>query len=408
MENKQKLPFIAILYRILILFYLCWGSHAWFTWWADFTDKNMTIVVNIIFFLIAESYRRAKKIHLSKDNSVITAIIFLVLAVITGTESFGPLLIPNTLFRFYPLYVLLSDKDNAPSILSFLVTSISVILVPGLVMHIIDLIEGMPMSIPSVYGDSYAYIFFNYGFMLKSIGFEEGTGRFMSIFIEPGYLGILLAFLLYASRFDLKKTQTWILLGGLVFSFSLFGFVSSLIGYTFIRFSKNRAINKILLFVLLLVPIYFIGVSYNNGDNPVNKLIIERLQPDDEKGFTGNNRVGESFDYYFEQMVLDGSILTGMGNTKAENVFADENGIHGAGYKRYCVINGALSALLFLLFYFFVAPRRNFEKNKVYLYGLLVMFILAFIIQATPLSTTWLTCYMLGYANDSNEKAIYK
>ena len=409
MENKQKLPFIAILYRILILFYLCWGSHAWFTWWADFTDKNITIALNIIFFLIAECYRRRMSIVLKRDKRIGIAVLCLVIAVVSGTESFGPLLIPNTLLRIYPLYVLLSDKDNAPSILSFLVTSMSVILVPGLIMHIIDLTVGMPISVPSVYGESYAYIFFNYFFLLKPIAeYEAESGRFFSIFIEPGYLGILLSFPLYASKFDLTKKQTWILICGLIASFSLFGIVSSLVGYILIRLSKDLAVKKIVLFILLSLPVYYFGVTYNNGNNIINSLIIERLQPDDEKGISGNNRVGEVCDAYFDQMVADGSILYGMGYTKAEKMLGDETGIHGAGFKFFCIINGALSAVLFLLFYFYVAPRRYIGKNKIYLWGLFLIYILAFFTQATPLATTWLTCYMLGYANDSNEKAIYQ
>lgn len=408
MNNKHKHLTISYLYRILILFYLCWGSHAWFTWWADFTDKYMTFVVNIVFFLIAEFYRRTMKVVLAKDSGILVALTFLLLAIFTSTDSFGPLLIPNALLRMYPLYVLLSDKKNAPSILSFLMTSISVILIPGLVMHVIDIAVGMPIGFPSVYGDSYAYIFSNYGFMLKPMAdYETDSGRFFSVFIEPGYLGVLLSLLLYASKFDFKKKQTWILLCGLLASFSLSGIVTTIIGYTFIRLSKDMVIKKMFLYVVLLLPVYFIGISYNDGDNQVNNLIIKRLQPDKENGLSGNNRVGEDFDIYFEKMVADGSILFGMGQVKAEKIFADENGIHGAGYKRYCVINGALSAIFFLLFYFYLGPRRYLGKNKVYLWGLFVMYILSFLPLGYALSQTWLTCYMIGYVNDSNKNAIY-
>lgn len=62
-----------------------------------------------------------------------------------------------------------------------------------------------------------------------------------------------------------------------------------------------------LLYVVLLLPVYYIGISYNDGDNQVNNLIISRLMPDKEKGFSGNNRVSEDFDIYFEkwsQMVV--------------------------------------------------------------------------------------------------------
>lgn len=409
MGNKIKLPFIVILYRILILFYLCWGAHAWFTWWIDFLDKNETLSVNIIVFLIAEMYRRKMSIPIINDKSIVSAILCLILGQVTG-NSFGPLLIPSLLLRMYPIYILLCDEKNSPAVLSFLVNTIAIILVPGLILHFYNQSVGLPPSIPSIYGDSLSYIFFNYGFMLQPIAdYESDSGRFFSIFIEPGYLGVLLAFLLYASKFDMRKKQTWILLVGLFASFSLSGIMSSVIGYIFVKASKNMPIKKVVVFLLLLMPVYFVGLEYNGGDNKVNELIIQRLQPDEEKGFSGNNRVGELFDIYFEQMIEDGSILTGMGIDKANKLLSDDNGmIHGAGYKRYFVINGLLSGLFFFLFYFFMGPGRPMQKNKRYLWGLYVMFIISFLPLGYPLSTTWLVGYALGYANDTNNNAIYK
>ena len=108
-------------------------------------------------------------------------------------------------------------------------------------------------------------------------------------------------------------------------------------------------------------------------------------------------------------MIEDGSILTGMGIDKANKLLSDDNGmIHGAGYKRYFVINGLLSGLFFFLFYFFMGPGRPMQKNKRYLWGLYVMFIISFLPLGYPLSTTWLVGYALGYANDTNNNAIYK
>ena len=113
MGNKLKLPFIVILYRMLILFYLCWGAHAWFTWWIDFLDKNETLFVNIIIFLIAETYRRKMSIPIINDKSIVSAILCLILGQVTG-NAFGPMLIPNLLLRMYPIYILLCDDESNP------------------------------------------------------------------------------------------------------------------------------------------------------------------------------------------------------------------------------------------------------------------------------------------------------
>jgi hypothetical protein len=403
----QNNKVVVILYKVLILFYLCWGSHAWFTWWADFFEGFEDILVYSIFAVIAELYRRKMRIGLLYDTKLVLAILCMIIGQVLGSP-FGPLLIPRLLLQFYPLYVLLSDYQNTPHILHFLMKCIAFILIPGLILHLIDLSIGLPALIPSIYGDSISYIFFNYGFLLKPIAdYESDSGRFFSIFIEPGYLGVLLALLLYASRFDFSKKTTWVLCAGLIASFSLSGIVTALIGFFIIRVCNHNA-KKVILPILLLIPVYFVGESYNRGDNYLNNLIIQRLQPDKKKGIAGNNRVGDEFDLYFDRMLNDGSILFGMGGKKATVMLGDKDGmIHGAGYKRYCVINGALSALFFFLFYYFLGIARHKNKNRIYLWGLFTMFVVSFIPLGYPLSTTWLTCIVLGHVNDRNKNAIY-
>ena len=71
----QNNKVVVFLYKVLILFYLCWGAHAWFTWWADFFEGFEDILVYSIFAVIAELYRRKMRIELLRDTKLVLAIL---------------------------------------------------------------------------------------------------------------------------------------------------------------------------------------------------------------------------------------------------------------------------------------------------------------------------------------------
>lgn len=56
------------------------------------------------------------------------------------------------------------------------------------------------------------------------------------------------------------------------------------------------------------------GISYNGGRNVLNEKILSRLQYDEDKGISGNNRTSHLADAYFEQYTNNGQILFGVGN----------------------------------------------------------------------------------------------
>lgn len=399
---------ISILYKLLILFYLCWGSHAWFTFGLDTLSKFENVLLNFICFLIALIYKSKTKVPIKNNFYIVFAITCFCTSFFMNS-IFGPLLPVNLFLKYYPLYVLIHDEKHNKEILSFVTKFLAIILVPGIVLQIINLVVGLPPSIIIIHPSNEAYTFFNYFFMLTGASwYEYGGDRFQSIFAEPGYLGLLLSFLLYVEQYDFKKKTNIILLISLCFSFSLQGISTFLIGITMYNLSQNKKIRSLISVVILCIPIYYIGIEYNNGKNFINEKIIMRLALDEEKGIAGNNRVGEDWDIYFEKCIENGTIINGIGISKAKWDLTDSEGImHGAGIKKFLIINGLISAILVSLFYFLLGLSRKTRKNYKYLFGLFVIYLLFFIVQAYPFNLAWIACYILGFNNAPSKKIYY-
>ena len=292
--------FLLVLYRISLLFGIFWGAHAWFTWWIDF-DTTYTYLVLVLLAVISALYKSMANIRLSNSPTIILALGCFIIANFFRNQ-FALLGTARALLVVYLIWVLLSDKKSAiQGHLAFVIKAMSFILFLGLIEFVLLNFASIP-SFPIQFGEKVNYVFFNYLFYIKNVSdYVHGTGlvRFGSVFLEPGYLAVFLVFLLYARRFDFSIRDNRIMLYSIILSFSLAGYVLSLLGYLFSRHvnnGKNRIVFKILTLGLSLLVLYLFAVSYNGGDNDINNQIVQRLQYDKEKGISGNNRSSDLFE----------------------------------------------------------------------------------------------------------------
>ena len=142
------------------------------------------------------------------------------------------------------------------------------------------------------------------------------------------------------------------------------------------------------------------------------EYIFSRLESDKDKGIKGNNRNSELTDFYFEKMCEDGSILWGLGQEQIQKINGGgandgdfTNQIRGAGYKIYCVNNGCLAAVLFILFYFLVADVGSVYQRRYNKMFALLIFII-FMQASYPTSFSWIIPFILGINNSKEIRHI--
>lgn len=407
--------FIYNLYFISIFLLLMLGPHAWFMWIFEtpglgFLKTAMFLIVSIICFI----YYKNNKFKLCMDNQVIVGLVALFVALGVSPDAWIKSLIRNILFVF-PLWVIISDKKNIESLFKRIVNVLAFILLPGIIIHLYLLIGGKLPGFLVIHPYSGLYVFSNYIFLLKGAAtYEEDGLRFQSIFLEPGYLGTLMAFLLYSIRYDFRRFKSgWILLVSLFLSLSMAGYVLGLLGFILFRWSQGFNIKKLMLLSVFLSLGVFFAQDYNSGRNIVNEKMLKRFELDNEKGIKGNNRVGDGANFYFERSIRDGSFLFGLGKKEIDRInggkgWEDEadysTQIRGAGYKIFILYNGLFSALLYALAYYKIGVERN--RNKRYVIGYLIVILATFLQAAYPDSYSWLIPFILG--TGINDKIIQK
>lgn len=293
------------------------------------------------------------------------------------------------------LYVL--NKEHQKNLLRFLTNALGILLIFSVVYYGLGFVVNLPHGSFKVPNNDFYPTFDNYYLFLKSdlyMSQKADTNRFAAFFLEPGHLSMICCLVMFANRFQFKKYPIlWIYLVCVAISFSLVGYIIFFVAFALLRI---RNIATMMATVVLVAGSWlFFTEIWQNGDNPVNVLIFERMKLDESKGIKGNNRTTKQTDYFFRQCVKDGTILTGIGNN-------DNMGqkVMGAGYKIYMLRYGIFAAMFAALYYLMLINPR---ANKRYAYSFFCVIALLFLQRAYPLWFAWLSTYTLGIGIMRNE-----
>jgi hypothetical protein len=361
--TKQDLMLILLLKISLLLVFLK-SLFAWFLW-----ELNPYIVAAIsIFFSILFCIARPSYFPLKKE--IFISVLLLVLVefyCVRGSNINGYF---GTLLTTIPIIFVLLLKDTIKiDLLFFLTSAIALILFVSLCAWILFL-AGVQLPYSVVNFNDGQYWYNNYFFFLYNLNPSEIIPRFSGIFLEPGHLGVITSFLLFANHFALKRKEVLVLLVVTIFTFSLAAYLLLAISISvFLLMKSKKPFFYFALWLSFILIGYYFFVTLNHGDNIVNNLIIERLQVVDGD-LAGNNRFSSSMDSYFEGFLKSDNLYTGISNSKYESLDLGPN----AGYKVFFLQNGILGTSLLFLFYLSLVFSN---KSKEALFFLFV-YVLAF------------------------------
>ena len=376
------------IYIISIFILLCKDSFAYFTWNWDYYPGYKQLLLYGSFSLIAFVYKRTNKIRIKITGSLLGAIAFFLLGTLIPTYSIGGLML--YVVRSYPLLILLSDEDNTVKNLRIITELMGLLLIPGIIVWVANLKLQLPAPIIQHPNESDNYLFFNYIVNIGLINDSRfGFIRFQSVFLEPGYLGVLLSFLLYANKYRIKRWYNMVCLIGLLFSFSLAGYIITGVGVILSSSTSNKTVvGSFIVSSFLVIVFVLMGRSINNGDNIINNVILSRISG--ANVVEDNNRFGGNIDYVFNQSFSNGKIL--FGDPSQLEISGD-----GAGYKVFLIIHGIIGTLFSFLLYLCLLV---YNKQTKYGYGFLFIICITFLQASYPYSCSWLIPYILGLTNN--------
>ncbi len=195
-----------------------------------------------------------------------------------------------------------------------------------------------------------------------------GMPRFYSIFLEPGYLTLGVAPLLFIYKYNVKNRYVLILLLSQLLSFSLAGLILLLFGFVYcVICGGEKGKMKKILFGILVMSSVLIALYNLLGYDYFYNTIFSRLVIENGT-LSGDDRSSLYLDQVYNNMMRTSSMWVG---TDFDVSFS-EKGV--SGYKLFAVQNGIIGVVLVMLAYISLASVNNLRLN--YLTGFVILCLL--------------------------------
>lgn len=367
------------------------SMHVWFFWHINNLYIGFLISVLVLFYVLFEPVKL--KFSFFRVLAVILLFIAYNLGSVIGVKS-----VITKFLIILPVIVLIhiEDKKIHKELLDFIANFFAVLipislLVFGLSFVGLPVIKYIPPPIVQYGSDFRCYIF-----AMRSNFYGI---RFASIFLEPGHLGMISAYLLYALNFNLKDIRVIIILIGTLFTLSLAAYVLVILGFVLHLYAnKKLKISYIVSGFLFFAILYGISITYNDGDNLLYNAFFARLEPSEDKLIAGNNRTyGKLDDFYELALEHKELVLWGIGHKNFEMI-AQKTDFGGAGIKVFMLRQGLVALISVFMAYVLMGLTIS-KKNKRYLIGFIILLSFSFLQRAYPFWTSWLIPFILGIHN---------
>lgn len=181
---------------------------------------------------------------------------------------------------------------------------------------------------------------------------DASTLRFYSMFDEPGVLGTLSAFVLYANRYDFKSKYNLIILVGAFFSFSFAFYLLSIFGYIM---SSAKNIKKIVISLIALLLIGVIAVYFLRDNFAFQQSVISRFSEGASENL--DDRTGYYADKYYQSFIHTPECLLGVGMNKLSRLGI----LSGASYKLFILEYGFVGIFILFLLYWIQCKKKSYE-----------------------------------------------
>ena len=368
---------------------LIWLLSSTYMWLSTYLPLLPLLVLVNVAMIICMSFLPIRVEFNKSTGLILAAICGLVL---WSTVTDGYVMGIFTFLSYLPvLSLIMLPVDYQKDLLRFVTKWYAIMLGIGLVEYFACFV----ISLPSIGNFDYTGYptYINHFFYLETTIDESTVVRFNAFFLEPGHQALVSSFLMLANSYKFKENPyLYILLAGVIFSFSLAGYLLTSVAVALL-FTKSM--KRALLLISAFVAFVVVVLNWNGGDNTMYELIISRLEYDEEKGVKGNNRYYNDTDFIFQQAQKKGRTLTGV------QEYVNMELVGGAGFKIYVIKYGWVGVILVALLYLSLIPKNRNLRYTVIFYLVLS---LCFIQRAYPTWYSWLLPYVLGiYINRKQE-----
>ena len=389
-----QLRYKEILYFCIFMLFIL-SMKLWIGW------NGMDIIIYSAILLVLLLLTLSGKIQLQYSKRSMISLICLYLGISYIHKS--PFGLQNLLMTALYGYILFIKDIDKIHCFYHITKWFAYLMVPSLIvywlvqLHILSPIGMMPYAFGEdifLRNPDYCirenYIFYMYAPNYYGI-------RFNGPFVEPGHLGMMSAFLLFCNKFDFSKKHNIINFVALIFSFSLAGYILAFISYIMIRFYMGLLEpRKFIIYFFSFFLVMFFSYQLTKDNVLFQELIINRMEEDEERGFSGNNRASIEMTEYYDHMWESedvGLIMSGLDEQDWNDLVESEGGFTGTGIIVAMVRRGLLGIMAMMLFYIVFL---SYSRDKRFVFMAFVFVFLMFCQRTYPFWFSWIICYAYG------------
>lgn len=342
---------------------LC-SMKPWFVW-----DNPAILYILIIFFILT---RLPFARRINKKHCVLLILCFILYTVADVPHINDAKRFVEYIFRHFictSLVILLLSEEKASLVKIFINFYAGVLLFSTIIYVLVIL--GMPIYSyqVSINDPYYSWGFSNSLFLILPIT-SFPFPRFQSIFLEPGHLGMISSLMLYMIRYNMRSWQGIIIFLSSLLSMSLAAYMLLFLGMVIYKLSFGNLLKTITFLLMILMTC---TMAYNFFPNSYfSQAILLRLEYDEDKGFKGNNRISEDFEYYYNNKFYKTEhVLLGIGGDNISTI-SGEGG--NSSYKVFIVQYGILGLVVLSVFFFVIV----WYSKSSFVRGLLLLYVASF------------------------------
>lgn len=338
-------------------------------------------------FLISSVLLLDRVLKTKIRNKYLFYFTFLLFLFFIGFQSLGDFRTSSlvTIVIFFQLFFL--SFEEKCSILNKITSVLSLIITISLPLWLINqsvfsLPFGYDMQYGDWKGDNGKTIIENYFFFVQEKDYF--INRFYSIFDEPGVLGTLCAFLLFANRYNFKDKRIIMILMGGIFTYSLAFFILTFVGLLLYYIRKPGVLTVVCISGLL---IGIMTMSFLK-EYAASAVVLDRLLSPQS---SLESRASPDLDQYFSRYISSVEFILGKGTNFLEN---SKLNLGGQGYKIFLIENGIIGSILVIGMYLFTYPT-----NRYLIFSYFLIFLLSSLQRPFLFTPYQLIVYYAGVAS---------
>lgn len=343
----------------------------------------------LFFCFLISSYllfdRIVKYKPINKDLFLFTCILLLFFVVFQSFQRFRTSSLVSIVI-FYQLFFLTTEEKC--SILDRITTLLAIIIAVSLPLwlinqYVFELPFGSEMHYGEWKGKNQTLILENFYFFVNAR--LEHIIRFYSVFDEPGTLGTLSAFLLFANKYNFRDKRILIILIGAFFTFSLAFFILTGVGLILFYI---RTLKLILIFSMTITVIIVLTIITFKRNPTFEGAVLNRIT---SVKSSLEIRTSEETTIFFREYVTSSQSILGKGPAFFSN---NPELMFGNGSKFFLIENGFLGLFLVIGMYLLISGKANYL-----VLSYLIIFLLSFLQRPFLFTPYQLIVFAAGVAS---------